>query len=473
MNIRKLSKRLFLFCLFLTLVLRLDVATSWFFGTAVPATAVARDITRIDLPLGLTFEQLHASLAQFTKDGIVTHEDIGHFLTSAQRGAHITYQLFLAEHPTPLTISTRKTHLSALADTTAFFYLISMLTRDDGLMPADVTFGIVDTHGRFTAFMNEYLNRIRNKRLNLGSEQSLFGANPLAYFRKQSHGFERSWGINMHASKQKPSVPLLFTGRWEDDSRSTLVTGPLYHLLVGHDAHDNKKIYLKPEECGIYHWTEWFGHAKGYLRTVARRTILLNRLFDADDDPPFNKEHTPRAVLQAFKKAARQYARYRARRLDDAEKAAIRRGIAGMYAHARTHEWHAFTTYIEEHFNLPHLRHGNEIIIAPETVFWSIYFTTDNIKIRQMLDALAAIKIFLSRYEMREIAQRTSAIADLRAKIQHWRTLYLDAAPDLLITNKTLYAHFNRHLTLITQLLKMDDAALQEYVARHRYQLFW
>ncbi|MCL5436431.1 MAG: hypothetical protein M1549_00950 [Candidatus Dependentiae bacterium] len=319
------------------------------------------------LPLGIRQGRLERSLAQFTRDGMVTDGDLGAYLLSVERGAHLAYQLFFTELPIPEYVS-RKAHLSAIADLIAFFYLLAMLTREDGLMPADVTFGIVETDQRAATFLRNYRTRVAERRLNLGSTSSMFGGNHLAYFRNQSHGFKEAWGITMYYKKKHPLIPLLFPNRWLDAEGITDVSGPLYHLLVGTDPYLSGKWYLKPEACGIYYWGEWFGHVAGYVKAVCRRTALVNRLIDSDDDPAYNKEHLPRAVLSTFKECSKRYLK----RFGTQERHAARRGIAGMYAHARKHGWKEFTSYIEARFSFPPLRRGNEIIINRETVFWTL-----------------------------------------------------------------------------------------------------
>lgn len=459
MSIKKLCKQLFLFALFWTLVLQLGSATSWFISSAKTEPGALTKTVQTTLPFGFTINQLQRSLAQFTYDGIVTPEDIAAFLDSANRGGIITYQLFFGENRSPLTSRTRREHLRALVDLVSFFYLTTMLTRDDGLMPADVTFGILDPNDRVQQFTQNYLNRVRDhKKLDIGSEKNIFGTNHLAYYRQQSHGFNQAWGLNLYLSKKDPAVPLLFTNRWHDRERLQSVTGPLYHLLMGTDQHLTKKFYIKPEECGIYFWGEWFGHTKGYLKVIGRRTPVINRLLDADDDPPFNKERLPRSVLSHFKNCMRAHGA----RLGSSEKEAIRRGIAGLYEHALKQGWLEFVEYIDTHYTLPQVRRGNEIIIAPETAIWSAYFITKEVKIRQMFNALAEVKRAL-------MAGKNETI---RKSMSEWRLAYGAAKPQIAHENSFITSYLGKLSARFNRLLGMPERQLAAFVGRYRRQIF-
>lgn len=467
MTIQKICKKIFLFALFLTLVLQLGSTTSWFLGLSDDLVPTTKPHTHLDaLPLCITREQLTASLAQFTTDGIITHDDTAQFIASAERGARIAYQLFFVEKPVPHQFTHRKEHLHALVDLISFFYLVAMLSRDDGLMPADVTFGVIDPDGHFDAFMHQYLTRVGRKNLDLGSTSSIFGANRLAYFRTQSHGFNRAWGINLCFKKDQPWHPLLFTGRWEDERRLPNVSGPLYHLLIGADQHEVGKLYIKPEECGIYYWGEWFGHVKGYLKALGRRTVLINHLLDDDDDPQCNKEHLPRAVLYAFKACARAHVK----RLGPAERTAIRRGIAGMYAHAIRNGWDDFIAYIDSRFSMPHARRGNEIVIARETAIWSAYFVTADPQIKKLFEALAAVKRTFTCYALTQM--RACSLKDVRESIRKFCAAYAAVQPVGLISSSWLGDYLGRLAVRFEKLCAMSDAGLLSAIERHHRQLF-
>lgn len=470
MTIQKICKKIFLFALFLTLVLQLGSTTSWFLAPSDDLIPTTKNQTHRDaLPLCITHEQLTASLAQFTTDGVITRNDTEQFIASAERGARIAYQLFFVEKPaplqfTPLQFTHRKEHLHALVDLISFFYLVAMLSRDDGLMPDDVTFGVIDPDGRFDAFVHQYLARVERKKLHLGSTSSIFGANRLAYFRTQSHGFNHAWGINLCFKKDQPRFPLLFTGRWEDERRLPNVSGPLYHLLIGADQHELGKLYIKPEECGIYYWGEWFGHVKGYLKALGRRTVLINHLLDDDDDPQCNKEHLPRAVLYAFKACVRAHIK----RLGPSERAAIRRGIAGMYAHAIRNGWDDFVGYIDSRFSMPHTRRGNEIIVARETAIWSAYFVAADSK--KIFEALAAVKRAFTCCALTQM--RACSLKNVRESIQKFCAAHAALQPEGVVGNSWLGDYLGRLAVRFEKLCAMSDASLADVIERRHRQLF-
>lgn len=458
MLIKKLCKQIALTTLFVTLVLQLGSATSWFSNPAPTLNTTSPITLPPSLPLGITKAQLTQSLAQFTTDGVITPEDITAFLDSASRGAALTYQLFFATTPTQHQYKNRKEHLRAITDLVSFFYLVAMLSRDDGLMPADVTFGVIDPMGTVKNFTLAYLTRVRDhKKLNIGSETSLFGANHLAYYRPQSHGFVDAWGLNLYVNKDTPYAPLLFVNRWTNQTALATVQGPLYHLLIGTDQHVPQQLYIKPEECGLHHWGEWLGHAKGYLKVVGRNTPLINHLLDTDDDPECNKERLPRAVLANFKAGIRA----QGKRIGTNEKDAIRRGIAGMYQYAQAPNWREFIVYLESHFTLPHLRRGNEIIISPETAIWSLCFATADPAISQLLNRLATLKRALV----------ANSAPDVRRAAADWLRAYQGAREIQILKNGMIRPYLDRIASGCTTLLRLDDRGLAAFVVQKRHVL--
>lgn len=458
MCVHRLIKNALLGIIFLFLMLQITSAASWFFGSIENESNPSAHKLGCELPLDITHEQLHQSLAQFTIDGIVTSQDIAGFIQSATRGAQIVYQLYFTDK-NPNNVS-RKEQMRGIVDLTSFFYLIAMIERRDGIIPADVTFGIVDVDCKCQRYLYSYLDRIANqKHLPLGNEDSLFGTNKFAYLRQQSHGFTHAWGCNLYHNKNQPTMPLLFVERWSDIDALSRITGPLYHLLIGLDQHMPNKLYLKPEECGIYYWGEWFGHAKGYLKVIGRQTILIRNLFDGDDEPQFNKERLPRIVLSNFKKAARAHGR---KHLKIPEKEAIRGGLSSMYLYAIKNGWDDFYSFVDRHYQLPHLRRGNEIIICPETAIWSIYFSIEDPKLHHLLDSMVNVK--------RAIFSKNPT--QLNSALKRWRQANMAAHVEKNIKNIWIRNYFERLAKRFDRLLGMHETALQKLIDQYGAQLF-
>ena len=102
-------------------------------------------------------------------------------------------------------------------------------------------------------------------------------ANPYAYYRKQSHGFEKSFGIDIH--EKAGSLELkAFLGQFK-------------HFLCGYDS--NGYLWFKPEAAGLEGKIEQLKHLYGYFFSEYEQFINVGY---------FNKERLPKDLVALFQK---------------------------------------------------------------------------------------------------------------------------------------------------------------------------
>lgn len=433
----------------------LSVSEPFFGGSVEPNREKQEDAPLSVLRIPTTHTE--RSLAYFTRSQKITALDLISFYDAVKRGAQYAYDLFFEGKDPVLSDQERTTHLHAITDLISFFYFIAMLNRDDRMGPQDLTFGIYDETDRLINWLNKYRALIKDEGYSLGSPKNFSASNSFAYFRKQSHGFVDSWGIDIRLEKDSHCSPLFFNSRWKKPEEDDCV-GPLRHILVGTDEVKKHKHYIKPESHGLYDWGDLFGHTKGYLAVIGRRTPFISYLFDRDDDPLYNREHTPLDAIRFFRKNTHY---------NPETRTAIQHGIGGMYSYAKENCCKKLVNFFEESFDFPALRHGREIIITTDTIFWADYFRTSSPELRKFYEEISVLKRIIT-----ELGTQNPPVLHGVVQNHAQYVVHLYEHNKSKIENQKIRSYCETIMKLISKFVPCTDQMLATFLKKHHRQVF-
>lgn len=221
----------------------------------------------------------------------------------------------------------------------SFLYLMSAEKRPDGTVKGfkEGTFKIAGK--RFKKLFDTYLNFIKWLGNGLGTTEAMEAENPYAYYRKQSHGFKESFGIDIHEK----------AGSFEHKA----FLGQFKHFLCGTD--DNGCLWFKPEAAGLEGTVEQLKHLYGYFFAEYEHSLNVGY---------FNKERLPQNLIKLFEET------FEFKMNETTKKQPVFLMIQKaqeQYAKAPSHQdkIRNFIAQVKGNLDLVELRNGKEVIAAP------------------------------------------------------------------------------------------------------------
>lgn len=458
--------------------------------------------------INMSDKQIAYSLQQYSSVP-VTQSDINSFKEATKNGAFTAKKLLLDEENIEIPTKAKKQeseesfliveknvidtegledYLKEITDLQDFFYTLAIFMRPDGVGPTEVTFGIIGNNS-FTKFIYGYLDLIESFGLSLGTTSSTKAANPFAYYRKQSHQFGDSWGLefrylakDINADKDQDSQPLLFPARWTEEAVVNTVFGSQFHLLIGKDKNIDNKIFFKFEDAGLY-GGQLIKHAVGFGLSFLRKHGGEKFGMTPDDAPEYNKERVPGIIEKTITKMENDGVIKKAAEVHKVAKT----GIAELYAYTKKHKgFEDLTEFLETNYDHPDLRKGNEIIIAPyrdDSCVWIDYFTTKNENLKKIYEDFSSLK----KYILSMAIESTEITVKESKENQEFQLVEKENKSDILkekidefyksIGNiNTGNIQTNTYLKQIAELLekisKVDDKDFETIIKRYARTMF-
>lgn len=438
-------------------------------------------------PINPSDEQLKESLSQYSLSPI-SAADIKSFRESIQRGAKLAERLLVNGEKIEIALDQKtsmKEYVRSVVDLNNFFYTLAIFNRDNGVGPATVTFQIVGNEP-FKNFIYGYLNVLEDYEFNIGTEKNMFGANPFAYYRKQSHHFEKAWGLEIrwlvkdfNAEVTQEPQPYLFPARWQDIMTSPSVFGPQFHLLVGTDPDFATRLFFKWEEHGLGVdldglGVNLLGHAKDFGLSVARKQPFTRDLFGLtpDDAPQNNKERVPSIIAKTISEMLKNQTIQPDKMLQDKAK----KGIATLYRYCKEANIYELVKILQHFFDHTNIRWGNEIVIEPgrdDSILWIDYFTTTDTKHKALYEKFSLLKREIIALATAAIStqEQGSTIEIEMPSVEKIKILMSDVLLKIEGTKETLNSSVKKYLDLISPILttmeKLEEEDFTEFV--HEY----